>query len=68
MAGIHAIQQQEGGGGFISRMRNALRQRKYRSTSNGRKAYTFVLPTELGRQLERLAEGARWRRRKWLKT
>ena len=62
VAGIHAIQQQQGGGGFISRMRNALRQRKYRSTSNGRKPYTFVLPTELGRQLEQLAEGARWRK------
>lgn len=62
MAGIHAIQQHEGGGGFISRMRKALRQRKYRSTSKGRKPYTFVLPTKLGRQLERLAEGARWRK------
>lgn len=62
IAGIHSMESTPAGPAYISRLRNALRQRKYRSASKGRKAYTFVLPTELGRRLDELANGAGWRK------
>ena len=62
IAGIHAMESTQAGPAYISRLRNALRQRKYRTASNGRKAYTFALPTELGRRLDQLAKGAGWRK------
>lgn len=41
---------------LIERLKNALRQRRYRSPSNGRKACTFSLPNSTVKNLRRLAK------------
>lgn len=41
---------------LIERLKNALRQRRYRSPSNGRQACTFSLPNSTVKNLRRLAK------------
>ncbi|PKM29738.1 MAG: hypothetical protein CVV07_08540 [Gammaproteobacteria bacterium HGW-Gammaproteobacteria-11] len=43
---IHDLRKTEYGRDFIRRLRNALRQHRYRSASNGKKISTFALPTQ----------------------
>ncbi len=55
MAVIKALQEHPEGWILIQKLKNALKQRKYRSPSNGRKACTFSLPNSTVTQLRRLA-------------
>ncbi|KPM62817.1 hypothetical protein HB13667_16665 [Pseudomonas putida] len=52
---IEDIEQTTEGIKLIERLKNALRQRRYRSPSNGRKACTFSLPTKTVTRLRHLA-------------
>lgn len=52
---IEDIEQTTEGMKLIERLKNALRQRRYRSPSNGRQACTFSLPTKTVTRLRHLA-------------
>ena len=49
------LEDSEAGQGLIGKMKNAWRQKKYRSPDKGRKACTFKLKTEVKKELSSLA-------------
>ena len=52
---IRFFEQHAAGLKLVERMKNALRQRRYRSPSNGKQACTFSLPNSTVKKLRRLA-------------
>ena len=53
---IHDLEKVPDGLKLIERLKNALRQRRYRSPGNGRKACTFSLPNATAKNLRHLAK------------
>jgi len=56
---IRHLARTERGRDFIKRLRNALRQHRYRSSKNGKIICTFALPTETKKALRKNAEKLR---------
>ncbi|EKT4522054.1 TPA: hypothetical protein P9I95_005449 [Pseudomonas aeruginosa] len=53
---IHALESEAEGVKLIERLRNAIRQRRYRLSNGGRKTCSFTLPLETKTTLKRLAK------------
>ena len=53
---IHALESEAEGVKLIERLRNAIRQRRYRLSKGGRKTCSFTLPLETKTTLKRLAK------------
>lgn len=53
---IHALESEAEGVKLIERLRNAIRQRRYRLSKGGRKTCSFTLPLETKATLKRLAK------------
>lgn len=53
---IHALESESEGVKLIERLRNAIRQRRYRLSKGGRKTCSFTLPLETKTTLKRLAK------------
>lgn len=53
---IHALESEAEGVKLIERLRNAIRQRRYRLSGGGRKTCSFTLPLETKTTLKRLAK------------
>ncbi|MGY2228160.1 hypothetical protein ACW9IX_02990 [Pseudomonas tolaasii] len=56
---IHALESEAEGVKLIERLRNAIRQRRYRLSKGGRKTCSFTLPLETKTTLKRLAKNQR---------
>lgn len=56
---IHALENEAEGVKLIERLRNAIRQRRYRLAEGGRKTCSFTLPLETKTTLKRLAKNQR---------
>lgn len=56
---IHALESEAEGVKLIERLRNAIRQRRYRLSKGGRKTCSFTLPLEIKATLKRLAKSSK---------